>query len=163
MIFVFTLLGILIIRLFVMQIINGTYYKGLSENNRVRIIAVSAPRGKIMDRSGVVLADNRPAYNVMVLPEDISNPLDISVRLAPFLNKPPLEIQQLIQQGKRGKPYDPLIVARDITFEQVARIETQIISLPGVSIEAIPEREYLYGALGCHVLGFIGEVSKAKA
>ena len=162
LIFVFTLLGILIIRLFVMQIINGTYYKGLSENNRVRIIAVSAPRGKIMDRAGAVLADNRPAYNVMVLPEDISNPQDISVRLAPFLNKAPLEIQQLIQQGKKGKPYDPLIVARDITFEQVARIETQMISLPGVSIEAIPEREYLYGALGCHVLGFIGEVSKRK-
>lgn len=162
LIFVFTLLGILMIRLFVMQIINGTYYKGLSENNRVRIIAVAAPRGKIMDRAGAILADNRPAYNVMVLPEDISNPQDISVRLAPILNKAPLEIEHLIQQGKKGKPYDPLIVARDITFEQVAKIETQMISLPGVSIEAIPEREYLYGALGCHVLGFIGEVSKRK-
>ena len=86
------------------------------------------------------------------MPEDISNPQDISVRLSPILNKAPLEIEHLIQQGKKGKPYDPLIVARDITFEQVAKIETQMISLPGVSIEAIPEREYLYGALGCHVL-----------
>jgi penicillin-binding protein 2 len=161
LIFVFTLLGILMIRLFVMQIINGTYYKGLSENNRVRIIAVAAPRGKIMDRTGVVLADNRPAYNVMVLPEDISNPQEISERLAPLLNKTPIEIRQAIQHGK-GRPYDPLIVARDITFEQVAKIETQMISLPGVSIEAIPEREYLYHALACHVLGFIGEVSKRQ-
>jgi penicillin-binding protein 2 len=161
LIFLFTLLGILMIRLFVMQIINGTYYEGLSENNRVRIIAVAAPRGKIMDRAGAVLADNRPAYNVMVLPEDISNPKEISERLAPLLNKTPMEIRQAIQHGK-GKPYDPLIVARDITFDQVAKIETQMFSLPGVSIETIPEREYLYGSLGCHVLGFIGEVSKRQ-
>ncbi len=162
MIFVFALLGILLIRLFVMQIIKGSYYEGLSENNRIRIISISAPRGRIMDRTGTVLADNRPAYNVMVLPEDISNPGKISARLAPLLNMSPLDIQQLIRQGKKSKPYDPLILSRDITFEQVARIETQMFSLPGVSIEAIPEREYLFGTLGCHVLGFIGEISKRK-
>jgi penicillin-binding protein 2 len=160
-IFVFTLLGILMIRLFVMQIINGTYYEGLSENNRVRIIAVAAPRGKIMDRTGAILADNRPAYNVMVLPEDISNPEEISGRLAPLLNKTPVEILQAIRHGK-GKPYDPLIVARDITFDQVAKIETQMFNLPGVSIETIPEREYLFNELACHVLGYIGEVSKRQ-
>ncbi len=162
MILVFALLGILLTRLFVMQIIKGSYYEGLSENNRIRIISTAAPRGKILDRAGAVLADNRPAYNVMVLPEDISDPLDISRRLSPLLNRPPAEIEQLIKQGKKSRPYDPLIVARDITFEQVARIETQMISLPGVSIEAIPEREYLFGSLGCHVLGFIGEISKRK-
>jgi penicillin-binding protein 2 len=97
----------------------------------------------------------------MVLPEDISSPRDISSRLAPLLDRQPGEIQQAIQQGK-GKPYDPLIVARDITFEQMARIETQIFNLPGVSIEAIPEREYLQGDLGCHLLGFIGEISKRR-
>ncbi|HVN72911.1 MAG TPA: penicillin-binding protein 2 [Desulfomonilia bacterium] len=160
-IFVLVLLGILIMRLFVMQIIKGSYYEELSENNRIRIISVPAARGKILDRTGVVLADNRPAYNVMVLPEDISNPKEISERLAPLLNKQPSEIQLAIMQGK-SKPYDPLNVARDITFEQVAKIETQIFNLPGVSIETIPEREYLYQSLGCHVLGFIGEISKKQ-
>ena len=74
--FVLVLLGILILRLFFMQIINGSYYEELSRNNRVRIIPIPAPRGKIFDRDGVVLADNRPAFNVMVLPEDISKPED---------------------------------------------------------------------------------------
>src|SRR5208337_2490035 len=112
-VFVLVLLGILVMRLFVMQIIKGSYYEGLSENNRIRIIAVPAARGKILDRAGVVFADNRPAYNVMALPEDISNPKEISERLAPLLDKQPSEIRQAILQGK-SKPYDPLTVARDI-------------------------------------------------
>lgn len=159
--FVFMLLGILTLRLFVMQIINGSYYEELSRNNRIRIIPVPAPRGKIFDRDGVVLADNRPAFNVMVLPEDISDPKDISARLAPLLEKPASEILQIIVKGK-SKPYDPLVVARDISFDQVAKVEMEMFSLPGVSIETIPEREYLFGNLGCHVLGFIGEISKRQ-
>lgn len=159
--FVFILLGVLTLRLFVMQIINGSYYEGLSRNNRIRIIPVPAPRGKIFDRDSVVLADNRPAFNVMVLPEDISNPKDISMRLAPLLDKPFSDILQAILKGK-SKPYDPLIVARDITFNQVAKVEMEIFNLPGVSIEIIPEREYLFKSLGCHVLGYIGEISKRQ-
>jgi penicillin-binding protein 2 len=159
--FVFVLLGILTLRLFVMQIINGSYYEGLSRNNRIRIISVPAPRGKIFDRDGVVVADNRPAFNVMVLPEDISDPKNISMRLAPLLDKPASEILQAILKGK-SKPYDPLVVARDITFNQVAKVEMEVFNLPGVSIETIPEREYLFGSLGCHALGYIGEISKRQ-
>ena len=97
----------------------------------------------------------------MVLPEDISDPRDISMRLAPLLDRPASEIQQAILKGK-SKPYDPLVVARDITFNQVAKVEMEMFNLPGVSIETIPEREYLFGNLGCHVLGYIGEISKRQ-
>jgi penicillin-binding protein 2 len=159
--FVFLLLGILVLRLFTMQIIHGSYYEELSRNNRIRIVSTPAPRGKILDRNGVVLADNRPAFNVMVLPEDISSPSDTAKRLSPLLDKPADEIEKAILKGK-DKPYDPLVVARDITFEQVAKVEMEIFNLPGVSIETIPEREYLFGELSCHVLGFIGEVSKRR-
>lgn len=159
--FVLVLLGILILRLFFMQIINGSYYEELSRNNRVRIIPIPAPRGKIFDRDGVVLADNRPAFNVMVLPEDISKPEDISMRLAPLLDRPASEIMQAIHKGK-SKPYDPLVVARDIPFNQVAKVEMEMFNLPGVSIEIIPEREYLFGDLGSHVMGYIGEISKRQ-
>lgn len=160
-VFVLGLLGILTLRLFVMQIINGSYYEELSRNNRIRIISIPAPRGKIFDRDGVVLADNRPAFNVMVLPEDIPDPGDIAKRLAPLLEKPDSEILQAIRKGE-SKPYDPLVVARDISFNQVAKVEMEMYNLPGVSIETIPEREYLFGELGCHVLGFIGEISKRQ-
>jgi penicillin-binding protein 2 len=157
-VFVFVLLGILLLRLFVMQIIKGSFYEELSENNRLRIIDIPAPRGKILDRNGVVLADNRPAYNVMVMPEDISSARDIAARLSVVLDKPALDIEAAIKQS-RIKPYDPLPIARDITFEQVAKIESQIFNLPGVSIETIPEREYLFPNLVPHAMGYVGEIS----
>jgi penicillin-binding protein 2 len=160
-IFVFAVLGILLFRLFAMQIIKGSYYEGLSENNRLRIITVPAPRGKILDRSGIVLSDNRPAYNVMVMPEDISNANEISTRLSLVLNRPRSEIQETIRLSK-SKPYDPLSIAKDISFDQVAKIEVQIFNLPGVSIETIPEREYLFQDLACHAMGYIGEISKRQ-
>jgi penicillin-binding protein 2 len=160
-IFVFVMLGILLFRLFIMQIIRGTYYEEMSQNNRLRIINIPAPRGKVLDRNGIVLADNRPAYNVIVMPEDISNARDIAARLSGVLNKSPSEIEGLIKQS-RIKPYDPLPIARDISFEQVAKIETQIFNLPGVSIEVIPEREYLFQSLASHAIGFVGEISQKK-
>lgn len=160
-IFVFALLSILLFRLFVMQIIKGSYYEGLSQNNRLRIITVPAPRGKILDRSGIVLSDNRPAYNVMVMPEDVSNARGIAAYLSGVLNMPLAEIEAAIVKAK-SKPYDPIAIARDISFDQVAMIEARIFNLPGVSIEAIPEREYLYQDLASHVMGFIGEISQKQ-
>jgi len=160
-VFVCMLLGILLLRLCYMQIFKGSFYEELSQNNRLRIINVPAPRGKIFDRNGILLADNRPAYNVMVMPEDISNLNEIASRLSVVLEKPASEIVAAVKQS-RIKPYDPLPIARDISFEQVAKIECQIFNLPGVSIETIPEREYLYQDLAAHVIGFVGEISQKQ-
>lgn len=160
-VFVCLLLSVLFLRLCYMQIFKGSHYEELSKNNRLRIINVPAPRGRIMDRTGIVLVDNRPAYNVMVMPEDIVNVTDIASRLSVVLEKPASEIIASIKQS-RMKPYDPLPVARDITFEQVARIESQIFNLPGVSIETIPEREYIFRGLAAHAIGFVGEISQRQ-
>ncbi|HPC48406.1 MAG TPA: penicillin-binding transpeptidase domain-containing protein, partial [Deltaproteobacteria bacterium] len=119
------------------------------------------PRGKILDRNGMVLADNRPAFNVTALPEDIVDPADVAARLEPLVEKPRTEIEGLIRKGK-PRPYDPVVVARDIDFERVARVEMELFRLSGVSIEAVPEREYPFGDLACHVLGSIGEISKKR-
>jgi penicillin-binding protein 2 len=160
-VFVCVLLGILFLRLCYMQIFKGSFYDDLSQNNRLRIINVPPPRGRILDRTGIVLADNRPAYNVMVMPEDIENVDKIAARLSVVLEKPASEIIASIRQS-RMKPYDPLPVARDITFEQVAKIESQIFSLPGISIETRPEREYLFRGMAAHVIGFVGEISQRQ-
>jgi len=161
MIFVFVLFSILLFRLMNMQIFNGSYYEGLSRNNRIRIVSVNATRGKILDRNMEVLADNRPAYNLMVMPEDISNVHDISERLALLLEQDKKEIIEKIGQAKM-RPYDPLTIVRDISFNQVARIETEIFTLPGVSIDATNERDYVFKDLASHILGFLGEISRKE-
>jgi len=153
------LLGVLVARLMYMQVIRGAYYEELSRNNRIRILPVTAPRGRIMDRNDVVLADNRPALNVVVLPEDVPDVWRVASRLAPLVGRDAHLIAQAVDKG-RSRPYDPVVIARDVDLEQVAKVEMEMSSLPGVSIEAVPEREYLFDDLACHAIGYIGEVSK---
>lgn len=155
---VFVLLGILVCRLAVMQIFKGAYYNGLAMNNRTRIVSINAPRGRILDRNNVVLADNRPSYNLMALPEDISDVKGVAHRLSMILEKDEDEIAGIITKGM-NRPFEPVYVARDITFEQVAGVESILFDLPGVGINAGTQRHYVYDMLGAHTLGFLGEVS----
>ncbi len=158
---VFIVLAFLLLRLMHMQIFKGSYFEGLSRNNRIRIVSIKAPRGKIIDRNGIVLADNRPAYNVRLLPEDIEDADLIAERLAEILDVDVAEIARAIEKA-RPRPYDLAILAKDITFDEMARLESEIFNLPGVSIEATTERDYVYKELASHVLGFLGEVSRKE-
>lgn len=160
-VFVFVLFAVLLFRLMNMQIFKGSYYEGLSRNNRIRIVGISAPRGKILDRNQEVLADNRPAYNLMVMQGDISNIREVSKRLATYLDQDEDEIFEKIDLAK-PRPYDPVTIARDISFHQMARVETEIFTLPGISIDATNERDYVFKDLASHTLGFLGEISRKE-
>lgn len=154
-------LALLVGRLVHMQIFKGAYYEGLARNNRIRIVSVKAPRGKIVDTRGIVLADNRPAYNLIVLPEDVADITGVAHRLAAILDQEPAEIEKPIREGLR-RPYNPVLVKKDITFDQMARIESELYDLPGVAIDATTERDYVYKDLAAHVLGFLGEISRKE-
>jgi len=157
-VFVCLLFAILLLRLTSMQIFKGTYYEGLARNNRMRIVSIPAQRGKILDRNHEILADSRPAYNVMVIPEDIRNISEISKRLARILDRDEKEIAEMIKEAKL-RPFRPVYIARDISFTQMAMIENQLYSLPGISIDTSNERDYVSRGLATHVLGFLGEIS----
>ena len=70
---VFLFLVLIVAALFYMQVIRGGYYRDQSRNNRIRAVVVEGPRGRIMDRNGVVLADNRSAFHIGVVPQDIQD------------------------------------------------------------------------------------------
>jgi penicillin-binding protein 2 len=149
--FVLVLLGILILRLFFMQIINGSYYEELSRNNRVRIIPIPAPRGKIFDRDGVVLADNRPAFNVMVLPEDISKAEDISRRLAPLLDG---RLRRSCRPSKRAKSNLMIPWSWPGTYPSSRSPGgVEMFYHPGCLHRDHPERSIFSETLGSHVMG----------
>jgi penicillin-binding protein 2 len=153
-----SLLAMLVVGLLNMQIFLADYYEGLSRNNRMRFMYIKAPRGRILDRQGVVLADNRPSYNIMVIPEDIADVRTIAQRVAGLLDKEAREIEDKIK-GALSRPYDPIYIAKDMSFEQLARVEMDSFNLPGISIDAESERDYLFKDLLSHTLGFVGEIS----
>jgi len=161
MAFVFIALCLLVIRLFYLQVLMGAHYDDLAQNNRLRILTVRPPRGKIVDRNGLTLADNRPAFNVVVVPEDLENRAATVRRLAYLLDRDPEEIDKAIKSGS-GKPYEPVAVARDVSFDAMSRVEMELYSLNGVAIEATAERDYVDNGLAAHVLGYLGEVTKAE-
>ncbi|MBM3331349.1 penicillin-binding protein 2 [candidate division WOR-3 bacterium] len=150
------LLGVLSARLIQLQVIQGARYARLSDRNRIRKLVLPAPRGRILDRNGVLLADTRPSFTVSVVPTELTDsalPL-----LAHMLGVPESTLQA--QLAPVAMFASPVNVKRDVTIEEVARIEELSFRLPGVDVRVDPVRRYPTANRYCHVLGHIGEVSE---
>jgi penicillin-binding protein 2 len=152
------LLGILSLRLIHLQIIQGARYARLSDRNRIRELVLPAPRGRILDRHGVLLADTRPSFTVSVVPTELTDsalPL-----LAHLVDIPDSALREQLKPV--AMYYSPVNVKRDVSIEEVARIEESNFRLPGVHIRVDPVRRYAATNRYCHVLGHIGEVSEEE-
>jgi penicillin-binding protein 2 len=150
------LLGILSIRLVQLQIIQGGRYARLSDRNRIRKLVLPAPRGRILDRNGVLLADTRPSFTASVVPTEL--PDSVLPLLARLLVISATDLREQLKPV--AMYYSPVNVKRDVSIEEVARIEESSFRLPGVHIRVDPVRHYPAASRYCHVLGHIGEVSQ---
>lgn len=155
------LMGILVVRLWQIQVLQGAHYLQLSEDNRVREYSLTAPRGVIYDRKGRPLVTNRPSFTVAILPLEMRAPDRILPRLSALLGMPVTEIQARIAAGQQ-RPFEPVRIRRDTSQAVVTRIEENRIDLPGVVILVEPVRVYLQGKMAAHLLGHLGEVSQAE-
>lgn len=156
---VFLTLFFLLLRLWQLQIVEGEAFRSLSENNRLRLKRTPPLRGVIYDRQGRVLADNRPSFNVVLVPEDTP---DIGASLAALSRH---VVEQVtftggaIPRDPRRPPYAGIVVARDVAWSTLAAVEAHQFDIPGVSVEVSTKRYYPAGTLAAHVLGYVGEVS----
>ncbi len=155
---VFTII-VLAIRLWDLQIMKGTEMKKLSEQNRVRIKKVVAPRGVIYDKAGKILADTRPSFNIYITPEDIKDFNQTVDGLAALLKIDRDEIIDKLKAASGFPPSFPVKIKSDITKDDVAKVEVNRIYLPGVTIQIEPKRNYPYGKMMAHMLGYVSEIS----
>ena len=160
--FVLVIFGILILRLWFLQIVNGSAYRDRSENNRIRLQSMASFRGVIRDRSGKILVDNRPSYDLYVIPEEIHDAEALLNRLAVLGNLEMALIRERLGRAANGYPFKPVCLKRDISREELAMLETRRFDLPGVMIKVRPQRYYFYGDLAAHVLGYLGEISEKQ-
>ncbi len=156
-VFVFVLLVFLGLGLFQTQVIQGHYYYELSKRNRVRLIPLEAPRGRVFDCKDRLLATNRASYNVIAIPEDVFP--EVYPRLAKLLDMPVKEIRRRMSAG-REYPFAPAVIKEDVSQEVAFRIEERKPELPGVSIRVDGVRYYPYGETASHVIGYIGSVGR---
>ncbi|MEO8382312.1 MAG: penicillin-binding protein 2 [Acidobacteriota bacterium] len=151
------------------QGVQAEKYRGLSEANALREIEIPPKRGLIMDRHGKILADNQPAYRLQVdrvvmkplLKADKKRRDKLIAFLSQVLNKPPLEMLARWDKETKGTPFtEPFTVGEDVSMSQVASVQAQSIAFPELNVVPVQRRNYPYGTMAAHVLGFIGEVNE---
>lgn len=150
---------ILIIRLWHLQIIRGGELKNLSENNRIRLVRIPAPRGIIQDSQGKILVDNRPSFDLSVIPEEVADWKELSENLGKVLNISQRDMETILSEARYKPKFLPFKVKRDISWEELARLEENKFYLPGILVEVESRRSYLHGAFAAHLLGTIGEIT----
>ena len=149
----------LIGRLAELQLVDGPALREASKRNYVRRVAVRADRGRIMDRSGRVLAYNRPSFDIYVTPAYVRSPDALLDGLREVLELDALDIERL--RDRLAEPrgmwrFRPVRVRRDISRRQVARIEALRASHDGLEIRVDHQRTYPESTIGSHLLGYMG-------
>ena len=160
-VFAFVLLTILGVRLYYLQVVKGEYYSEKAENQRIRLIPIPAPRGAIFDRSGKLLVDSRPTYNVTLSNEPIKK-IDITDRLDDYAQGLNVDRQFLVERLdliKKQPGFETMVLKENATIQDITWVESHELEYPELHIEIQPQRFYPLGTTLAHVLGYVGEIS----
>ncbi|MGV8073640.1 MAG: penicillin-binding protein 2 [Syntrophobacteraceae bacterium] len=151
-----------VVRMWHLQVLNGRDYRYQSENNRIRLEDIPSPRGIIFDRNGTPLVENRPAYHLQLIREDVQN-MDQTVKdLALLCERPPEEFQGIVDANKSKPKFVPIRLLADLDRDCLARIEAQRIRLPGAVIQLEPKREYRCNGTAAHLIGYLSEITESE-
>lgn len=150
---------LLAVRLFYFQVISGEEYRAHSERNRIRPVVLEALRGLILDRNGVVLAENSPYYTIAAAPFETSD--ETVDYLAELTGRDAEAIRGRIRDPSINR-FNPIPVQRNVSFEIASRVEEHLLDLPGVLVQITPGRMYGMGTLASHALGYVSEISRQE-
>jgi penicillin-binding protein 2 len=159
----FVVTGIFIIiclRLIQLQVFEGDKYRKLSENNRLKIISNPAPRGIIYDRNGVPLVKNIPLYSVYIMYNPAKG-ADLG-ELSQIIGMDRQDLDARLNK-KDNSPFVPVKLKQGLSFQEVARIEARRSDFPELFIQTDVGREYPFGKVGAHVIGYLGKMTQAQA
>jgi penicillin-binding protein 2 len=158
---VILMLGVLTVRLYVLQIVRHNRYAEIAENQRRRRLPIPAPRGVIFDREGRVLVDSRPIYNVIMSREDVKNK-DLNTLIDPLADGLSVEkeiLKERFDLVKSMPAFESIQVKQDATPGDIAWVEAHTLEFPELRVEKQPQRRYPADGSLAHVLGYVGEIS----
>lgn len=153
---------IVFLRLWYLQIFKGEHYHKFSIQNRLRKEVIRAPRGMIYSRNEQLLVDNIPRLDAVLTRQFLHDKEKTVKRLSQILNMSEKRIYKIIKKYSTQASYRPIIIKKNINHEEVAKIETENASLPGISVEMFISRKYVDKGVGAHALGYISEISQTK-
>ena len=129
------LLGVLALRLAHLQLIRGGYYRGLAEQNRLRVVPEPAPRGLILDRQGTVLASNQTSFKVALVPQELEDLPALLARLGTLLNRSPESLRRSFVK-ERTYPFVPVTIAAHISKDTALRLEEERWRWAGLLVQS---------------------------
>lgn len=153
---------LLLLRLWYLQVISYEELFDRSVRNRTRMLITEAPRGPVYDRHGVLLVDNRPAFQISVMRQDIVQRDLLFERLSGLLDVSVEQLEMRWQEGRRLPVYRPVPLMVDVDRELIERVQENSIDLPGVLIEVRPIRDYPEPDAVAHVIGYLGEITEKE-
>ena len=160
-IFIIVMLGVLVARMYQLQIVEHDIYTTLSDKNRVQVQSVPPPRGLIYDRNHELLAENRPVFSVTLVPERVEGMEETLTRLESLLEISEQDLtrfQRRLREPRR--PFQEIPLRYDLTEEEIARLAVHRHELPGVEVKAELVRYYPHSELTSHVLGYVGRINR---
>lgn len=149
-------------RLVYLQVVRHDDLLEQAENNRTAIVPIVPNRGLILDRNGIVLASNYSAYTLEVTPSKVLNLEQTIEDLAQVLDITPRDRRRFKKLREESKSFESLPLRTRLNDEEVAKFAAQRYRFPGVDIKARLFRNYPYGELASHVVGYIGRINLAE-
>jgi penicillin-binding protein 2 len=156
------MIGVLLLGFWKLQVIDADKYSSMAERNRVRYIPVIAPRGRMLDRDGRVLVDNRPSFSVLLLRDE---PAQVEKHLAGIsegLGIPLDDLRDQLNNTKNLPKFQPIIIKPDASPADVAFIESHRSDIPVLEMIPVQRRRYRPGGFLAHTAGYVGEVSEQQ-
>ncbi|MEE4310685.1 MAG: penicillin-binding protein 2 [candidate division KSB1 bacterium] len=143
----------LVLRFSHLQIYEQSRYTQESEKNRIRDVVIQPSRGLILDRNGRVIVDNVPSYSVFCVPVEMDYSWTL---LSKILGLSESQLQEKIDKNSYGQ-FARVKLKRQISFEELSKIEEQRLDLPGISYDIEPRRYYPSEVKAPHIFGYLGE------
>ena len=153
------LVGLLVVRLWQLQVRDGTYYRRLAQDNRTRSVLIHPVRGFIYDRNGILLANNVPGFNLYVHLDDVPDREAMIEKLVELLSLDESELNKKMQAEGRETP---IRLKKGISLKEAAIVESHRLDLPGVVIRPEFQRNNPQGVYAAHVLGYVGAASEEQ-
>jgi penicillin-binding protein 2 len=156
------LVALLCGRLYRLQIVDSSRYRLLADENRISIRLLAPPRGRILDRFGVPLADNRQDFHLVIVAEqagDIRATLDA---LATLIELSDADRSRVLREVHRKRRFIPVVIRANLSWDEMARVEVAVPELPGVSIEQGLTRHYPFGPITAHAVGYVAAVAESE-
>lgn len=146
-------------RLVQLQVIEHQHFTTLSKDNRIKLITLAPTRGLIFDRNGVLLAQNRPAYNLELVPEQVKD-IDATLeRLSHYITLDADDRERFNHLRRHKRRFDSIPIRVNLDIEETARFAVVRHQFPGVEIKAKLLRHYPFAEVTSHLLGYVGRIS----